>query len=138
MQALLLLAPLSSVVGLWSGHLDAPDLPEPLPIELWIEAVSPDGALRASMAVAYDHSPVVGSYDEARGTLAFEVDFDDDDTLLTVCERGYAKRSAFADYRAQGRGGLGLRNISPEGLRRNGDVVRQCKRHLWRLRHRCQ
>ena len=46
-----------------------------------------------------------------------------DDTLLTVCERGYAKRSAFSDYRAQGRGGLGLRNISTEGLKRNGAVV---------------
>ncbi|MDF1701002.1 MAG: DNA gyrase subunit A [Planctomycetota bacterium] len=48
---------------------------------------------------------------------------DDEDTLLTVCERGYAKRSAFADYRIQGRGGLGLRNISADGLRRNGAVV---------------
>jgi len=44
-------------------------------------------------------------------------------TLLTVCQGGYAKRSAFSDYRAQARGGLGLRNISPEGLRRNGDVA---------------
>jgi DNA gyrase subunit A len=44
-------------------------------------------------------------------------------TLLTVCERGYAKRSAFVDYRAQGRGGLGLQNLSPDGLKRNGPVV---------------
>ncbi len=48
---------------------------------------------------------------------------DDTSTLLTICEGGYAKRTAFADYRSQGRGGLGLRNLSPEGLKRNGDVV---------------
>ncbi|MDA1194625.1 MAG: DNA gyrase subunit A [Planctomycetota bacterium] len=47
----------------------------------------------------------------------------DDDTLLTVCERGYAKRSAFDDYRTQTRGGLGLRNLSRDGLVRNGNVV---------------
>ncbi len=44
-------------------------------------------------------------------------------TLLTVCEGGYAKRSSFADYRPQARGGLGLRNLSPEGLKRNGPVA---------------
>jgi DNA gyrase subunit A len=44
-------------------------------------------------------------------------------TLLTVCEGGYAKRSSFADYRSQSRGGLGLRNLSQDGVRRNGDVA---------------
>ncbi len=48
---------------------------------------------------------------------------DEESTLLTICAGGYAKRSAFSDYRTQGRGGLGLRNISQEGLRRNGDVA---------------
>ncbi len=44
-------------------------------------------------------------------------------SLLTVFERGYAKRTAFAEYRAQSRGGQGLRNVSPDGLARNGEVV---------------
>jgi DNA gyrase subunit A len=44
-------------------------------------------------------------------------------TLLTVFERGQAKRSAFAEYRVQGRGGKGLRNVSAGGLERNGEVV---------------
>ena len=48
---------------------------------------------------------------------------DEESTLLTICAGGYAKRSAFSDYRTQGRGGLGLRNISQDGLRRNGDVA---------------
>ena len=37
--------------------------------------------------------------------------------------QGYAKRSAFEEYRAQSRGGLGLRNLSKGGLERNGRVV---------------
>ena len=44
-------------------------------------------------------------------------------TLLTVFERGQAKRTAFGEYRVQGRGGKGLRNVSPGGLERNGEVV---------------
>ena len=43
--------------------------------------------------------------------------------LLTVFAGGYAKRSPFGEYRAQTRGGLGLRNVSPGGLKRNGEVV---------------
>ncbi|MEE9394231.1 MAG: DNA gyrase subunit A [Planctomycetota bacterium] len=45
----------------------------------------------------------------------------DDTTLLTICEGGYGKRTEFSEYRAQGRGGSGIRNIkTPE---RNGSVV---------------
>jgi DNA gyrase subunit A len=47
----------------------------------------------------------------------------DDAALLTVCEKGYAKRTGFSEYRSQSRGGLGLRNISRDGLSRNGPVV---------------
>ena len=43
--------------------------------------------------------------------------------LLTVCERGYAKRSAFSDYPPKGRGGQGVMNLSHDGLERNGPVV---------------
>jgi len=42
-------------------------------------------------------------------------------TILTVCENGYGKRSAIADYRAQNRGGKGLIDIKAD--ERNGSVV---------------
>ena len=42
-------------------------------------------------------------------------------TLLTVCERGYGKRTALEDYRVQGRGGKGIIDIQTE--ERNGTVV---------------
>jgi len=41
--------------------------------------------------------------------------------LLTVCERGYGKRTDLDDYRVQSRGGLGLINIKT--TERNGRVV---------------
>jgi len=41
--------------------------------------------------------------------------------LLTVCERGYGKRTAFDDYPLQRRGGLGVVDIKT--TRRNGKVV---------------
>jgi len=42
-------------------------------------------------------------------------------TLLTVCEKGYGKRTKLDDYRPQKRGGLGLINIKTTA--RNGKVV---------------
>ncbi len=42
-------------------------------------------------------------------------------TLLTVCEKGYGKRTSLEDYRPQKRGGLGLINIKTTA--RNGKVV---------------
>ena len=42
-------------------------------------------------------------------------------TLLTVCERGYGKRTKFEEYRIQSRGGTGIINIRTSG--RNGKVV---------------
>ena len=42
-------------------------------------------------------------------------------TLLTVCERGYGKRTSFDEYRVQSRGGSGVINIRTTG--RNGRVV---------------
>ncbi len=44
-----------------------------------------------------------------------------DATLLTVCESGYGKRTAFDEYRLQSRGGSGVRNIRTN--ERNGLVV---------------
>jgi DNA gyrase subunit A len=52
---------------------------------------------------------------------------DDTASLLTVCENGYGKRSAFEEYlrggEPQGRGGKGLQNLSKDLIERNGDVV---------------
>ena len=42
-------------------------------------------------------------------------------TLLTVCQRGHGKRTAFPEYRLQRRGGVGVRNIRRS--KRNGPVV---------------
>jgi DNA gyrase subunit A len=42
-------------------------------------------------------------------------------SLLTVCERGYGKRTELEDYRSQNRGGIGLINIKTSD--RNGNVV---------------
>jgi DNA gyrase subunit A len=41
--------------------------------------------------------------------------------LLTVCERGYGKRTGLDNYRPQSRGGIGLKNIKT--TERNGKVV---------------
>ncbi len=49
------------------------------------------------------------------------VKVDSHGTLLTVCERGYGKRTAFDEYRAQQRGGKGV--IAIRTTPRNGDVV---------------
>lgn len=42
-------------------------------------------------------------------------------SLLTVCEKGYGKRTPLEEYRAQSRGGLGIINIKTSD--RNGGVV---------------
>ncbi len=42
-------------------------------------------------------------------------------TLLTVCERGFGKRTELDEYRRQTRGGIGLKNVQTSD--RNGNVV---------------
>ena len=42
-------------------------------------------------------------------------------TVLTVCERGYGKRTEIEEYRRQTRGGIGLKDIYTS--KRNGPVV---------------
>jgi DNA gyrase subunit A len=44
-----------------------------------------------------------------------------DGTLLTVCERGFGKRTEVSEYRPQSRGGIGLKNVQTSD--RNGLVV---------------
>jgi DNA gyrase subunit A len=46
---------------------------------------------------------------------------DEQASLLTMCEHGYGKRTAFDEYRKQGRGGSGIINIKTTD--RNGKVV---------------
>jgi DNA gyrase subunit A len=46
---------------------------------------------------------------------------DADATLMTVCEKGYGKRTPVADYPVKGRGGLGV--ITIKTTERNGKVV---------------
>ena len=45
----------------------------------------------------------------------------EEQTLLTVCENGFGKRTEVAEYRRQTRGGIGLKNI--QATDRNGMVV---------------
>src|SRR5260221_7643046 len=42
-------------------------------------------------------------------------------SILTVCERGYGKRTELGEYRRQSRGGIGLKNVQTSD--RNGLVV---------------
>ncbi|MEO8483851.1 MAG: DNA gyrase subunit A [Acidobacteriota bacterium] len=52
--------------------------------------------------------------------VAMEV-VSDDGTLLTVCEKGYGKRTEVTEYRRQTRGGIGLKNVQTSD--RNGPVI---------------
>ena len=57
---------------------------------------------------------------EGDEVVAMEV-VSEDATLLTVCEKGYGKRTALSEYRRQTRGGIGLKNVQTS--ERNGLVV---------------
>jgi len=46
---------------------------------------------------------------------------DEDQDILTICEKGYGKRTELGEYRQQGRGGMG--KISIRTTERNGQVV---------------
>ena len=50
---------------------------------------------------------------------------DDPASLLTVCAKGYGKRTLLTEYRSQNRGGKGLIDIQTS--ERNGPVVAVCK-----------
>ncbi len=77
------------------------------------DAEGPDTAVIAANAAAEDAAETDAAEDESvpEERLA----------LLTVCERGYGKRTPFRDYRTQGRGGMGIINI--RATERNGMVV---------------
>ncbi len=88
-------------------------------------------ATRNGKAIRFPVSEVRPMGRTARGVRAIRL-VDDDrvvgmavrgegETLLTVTENGYGKRTAFDDYRLTRRGGQGVRNIKTGG--RNGRVV---------------
>jgi DNA gyrase subunit A len=88
-------------------------------------------ATRGGFAIRFPESDVRPTGRATRGVRAITlregdlvVDFavvHDDTSLLTVCERGYGKRTDPGEYRLQKRGGMGVINIRTN--ERNGPVV---------------
>ncbi|MEA3368530.1 MAG: DNA gyrase C-terminal beta-propeller domain-containing protein, partial [Planctomycetota bacterium] len=86
---------------------------------------------REGMAIRFKESNVRSMGRNARGVRGVNLKKGDEvigmavvdtgATLLTVCEHGYGKRTAFDAYRTQGRGGKGIINI--KSTKRNGKVV---------------
>jgi len=93
---------------------------------------------RDGMAIRFDESKVrsmgrpaygvkgidLSEGDEVVGMIVAAGD-DDPDSILTVCARGYGKRTLLTEYRAQNRGGKGLIDIQTS--ERNGPVVAVAK-----------
>ncbi|MHC4365403.1 MAG: DNA gyrase subunit A [Planctomycetota bacterium] len=86
---------------------------------------------RDGMAIRFDEKQVRSMGRVARGVKGIKLRAKDavvdmvipekKASLLTVCEKGYGKRTGLDDYRQQSRGGIGLINIKTTA--RNGKVV---------------
>ncbi|MBN1844172.1 MAG: DNA gyrase subunit A [Sedimentisphaerales bacterium] len=86
---------------------------------------------RQGMAIRFGENDVRPMGRTARGVKAIKLRRDDQvvdmvtasrgSSLLTVCDKGFGKRTDLNDYRIQKRGGLGLINIKT--TERNGKVV---------------
>lgn len=86
---------------------------------------------REGMAIRFNEKDVRSMGRTARGVRGIKIRMKDsvvgmviaekNAALLTVCERGYGKRTSFDNYRSQSRGGVGLKNIKT--TERNGKVV---------------
>jgi DNA gyrase subunit A len=89
---------------------------------------------RQGMAIRFDESDVRAMGRQAYGVKGISLEEgdevigmvvangrDDPASLLTVCEKGYGKRTALTEYRSQNRGGKGLIDIKTS--ERNGPVV---------------
>ena len=63
--------------------------------------------------------------DEVVNIIVLDRDEEGEVGFLTVCERGYGKRTPASEYRAQSRSGLGLKTIKVS--KRNGNVVSMVK-----------
>ncbi|MAO84328.1 MAG: DNA gyrase subunit A [Myxococcales bacterium] len=59
--------------------------------------------------------------DEVVGMVALAEDLDPEEDLLTICAKGYGKRTDLEQYRLQNRGGRGI--ITIQTSKRNGKVV---------------
>lgn len=88
---------------------------------------------RNGMAVRFDELKARAMGRMARGVRGITLRGEDDcvvgceivkgtESILTVCERGFGKRSAVEDFRQTNRGGVGVRSIIVN--ERNGKVVR--------------
>jgi DNA gyrase subunit A len=88
---------------------------------------------RNGMAVRFDESKARAMGRMARGVRGITLRGEDDcvvgcaivkgtESILSVCERGFGKRSAVTDFRQTNRGGVGVRSIIVN--ERNGKVVR--------------
>jgi DNA gyrase subunit A len=93
---------------------------------------------REGMSIRFDESDARAMGRQAHGVRGINLEGDDevvgmvvinggDDpaSLLTVCARGYGKRTLLAEYRSQSRGGKGLIDIQTSD--RNGPVVAVAK-----------
>ncbi len=86
---------------------------------------------RDGMSIRFNESDVREMGRVSRGVKGIALEGDDqvigmvvvhpDGSLLTVCEKGYGKRTLFSEYRPQRRGGKGLKDIRT--TERNGKVV---------------
>ncbi len=86
---------------------------------------------RDGMTICFDESEVRSMGRASRGVRGIKlragdlvvgmVIVEEKASLFTVCENGYGKRTAIENYRPQGRGGVGLKNIRT--TTRNGKVV---------------
>jgi DNA gyrase subunit A len=96
-------------------------------------------ASRAGQAIRFDEAEVRPMGRTARGVrgmglregdevvniLVLDRENEDDVQFLTVCEKGYGKRTPAGEYRPQSRSGLGLKTIKVSS--RNGEVVSMVK-----------
>lgn len=83
------------------------------------------------MSIRFDESLARNMGRDTRGVKGIDLQGDDEliggvvvdsnASLLTVCEKGYGKRTLFDEYRAQNRGGKGLIDIKT--TERNGSVI---------------
>ncbi|MCD4831826.1 MAG: DNA gyrase subunit A [Anaerohalosphaeraceae bacterium] len=86
---------------------------------------------RDGMAIRFDESQARSMGRVSRGVRGIKlragdavvdmVIVEEGGSLLTICEKGFGKRTSLEDYRLQSRGGLGLINIKTTD--RNGKVV---------------
>ena len=86
---------------------------------------------RDGMTIRFDEKQVRSMGRVSRGVIGIKVRPGDSvvdmviaeekASLLTVCEKGYGKRTMLDNYRPQSRGGIGLKNIKTS--ERNGKVV---------------